>query len=205
MLVSCRLSSAGLGLLSILFPPEDSALLTVAYQTAIRAAWTLSGFPRSARVRRGRGGCLLSPRRRYSRPAGPLWSAPAASQRPALYPTDTSHRREPLMTEHTKIHSRSPVRPLARHPRMERKRLRLPPWASHPAVTHDAREDGDSPTDTGPDHTLIKRASNRHDHSQRATSRRTGHFRLAALSLDPRIASGRLLGCSAVVDAGTRA
>ena len=29
MLVSCRLSSTGLGFLSILFPPEDSASLTV--------------------------------------------------------------------------------------------------------------------------------------------------------------------------------
>lgn len=40
--------------------------------------------------------------------------------------------------------------------RMERERLRLPPWASHPAVTHDARQGGDGPSDTGPDHTLVK-------------------------------------------------
>jgi hypothetical protein len=55
-LVSCRLSPAGIGLLSILFPPEDSALLTVGLPDHVR---TLSGFPCSARVRRGRGGCLL--------------------------------------------------------------------------------------------------------------------------------------------------
>src|SRR3954447_13202083 len=47
--------------------------------------------------------------------------------------------------------------PLARHPRMERERLRLPPQASHSAVTHDARQGGDGPTDTGPDHVLTNR------------------------------------------------
>ena len=30
-------------------------------------------------------------------------------------------------------------------------------WASHPAVTHNARQDGDGPLDTGPDHTFVKR------------------------------------------------
>src|SRR3954454_12526006 len=45
--------------------------------------------------------------------------------------------------------------PLARSPRMERERLRLLPRASHPTVTHDARQGGDDPFDTGPDHTLI--------------------------------------------------
>ena len=35
--------------------------------------------------------------------------------------------------------------------------LRLLPWASHPAVTHNARQGGDSPLDTGPDHILVKR------------------------------------------------
>src|SRR3954454_18332719 len=46
--------------------------------------------------------------------------------------------------------------PLARSPRMERERLRLLPRASHPTVTHDARQGGDDPFDTGPGHTLIK-------------------------------------------------
>jgi hypothetical protein len=62
-----------------------------------------------------------------------------------------------------------PVFPLAHHSRMERERLRLLPWASHPTVTHDARQGGDGPADTGPDHTLINRASNRCNHSLRAT------------------------------------
>src|SRR5215204_5296394 len=31
------------------------------------------------------------------------------------------------------------------------------PWASHPAVTHDARQGGNGPSDTGPDHVLVNR------------------------------------------------
>ena len=58
------------------------------------AARTLSGFPCSARMRCDRVGCLLYPGAAVSsRPAQPLRSAPAASQRPALYPAETSHRR----------------------------------------------------------------------------------------------------------------
>jgi hypothetical protein len=57
-------------------------------------ARTLSGFPCSARMRHGRGGRLLySGTAVSSRPAQPLRSAPAASQRPALYPAEPSHRR----------------------------------------------------------------------------------------------------------------
>ena len=175
MLVSCRLSSTGIGFLSILFPPEDSAFLTVGLPNRHLAARTLSGFPCSTRVRRGRGGCLLySEAAVSSRSAQPRWSAPAASQRPALCPAWTSHRRScSLRSIRRFTHVHPSGLPLARRPRMERERLRLLPWASHPAVTHDARQGGDGPADTGPDHTLIKRASNRCDHSQRATSRRT--------------------------------
>ncbi len=32
------------------------------------------------------------------------------------------------------------------------------PWASHPAVTHNARQGGDGPLDTGPDHILVNRS-----------------------------------------------
>jgi len=65
-----------------------------AYRPATRAARTLSGFPCSARMRCDRVGCLLYPGAAVSsRPAQPLRSAPAASQRPALYPAETSHRR----------------------------------------------------------------------------------------------------------------
>jgi len=46
--------------------------------------------------------------------------------------------------------------PLARSPRMERGPFGFFPGASHPTVTHDARQGGDDPFDTGPSHTLIK-------------------------------------------------
>ena len=94
VLVSCRLSPAGIRFLDILFPPENSALLTVGLPGRHQAARTLSGFPCSARMRCDRVGCLLYPGAAVSsRPAQPLRSAPAASQRPALYPAETSHRR----------------------------------------------------------------------------------------------------------------
>ena len=71
-------------------PPSSRS----AYRPATRAARTLSGFPCSARMRCDRVGCLLYPGAAVSsRPAQPLRSAPAASQRPALYPAETSHRR----------------------------------------------------------------------------------------------------------------
>ena len=50
--------------------------------------------PCSARMSCDRVGCLLYPGAAVpSRPAQPLRSAPAASQRPALYPAEASHRR----------------------------------------------------------------------------------------------------------------
>ncbi len=62
---------------------------------------------------------------------------------------------ELLITEHAKIHSRSPVRPFPRPSSPGGTgTLRLLPRASHPAVTHDARQGGNSPMDTGPDHYL---------------------------------------------------
>jgi hypothetical protein len=65
-----------------------------AYRPATSTARTLSGFPCSARMSCDRVGCLLYPGAAVSsRPAQPLRSAPAASQRPALYPAETSHRR----------------------------------------------------------------------------------------------------------------
>ena len=51
--------------------------------------------------------------------------------------------------------------------------LRLSPWASHPVVTHSARQSGDGPLDTGSSHILNKRPPIERDHSPRATSRRT--------------------------------
>ncbi|MGI8311113.1 tetratricopeptide repeat protein [Saccharopolyspora hattusasensis] len=62
---------------------------------------------------------------------------------------------------------------LARCRWVEQQQLRLLPWASHPAVTHDACQGGDDPADTGPDHVFTRGTSKQRDHSHRATSRRT--------------------------------
>ena len=81
---------------------------------------------------------------------------------------------ELLITRHTKIHLRSPVRSSPRPSSPGRTgTLRLSPWASHPVVTHSARQSGDGPLDTGPSHILNKRPPIERDHSPRATSRRT--------------------------------
>jgi len=147
------------------------------------ATRTLSGFPCSTRVRRGRGGCLLySGAAVFSRPAQPLWSAPVASQRPALNPAGTSHRAELLITEHTKIHIRSPVRPFPRPPLPDGTRAASAFTLGFAPRGHPRRTPGqERPVNTGPDHTLINRTSNRHDHSQRATSRRTAAPSFTAL------------------------
>src|SRR5215212_10993121 len=87
VVVSCRLSPTGLRFLGILFPPGGFRhSLRLAYRVA-EAGRTLSGFPRSERVRNDRGGCLLySGAAVSSRPSRSLRPAPAASQRPALFP-----------------------------------------------------------------------------------------------------------------------
>jgi hypothetical protein len=75
----------------------------------------------------------------------PRWTIPSA---------------ELLITEHTKIHSRSPVRSSPRpQPPDGTGAASALPRASHPAVTRDARQGGDGPSDTGPDHTLIDQPS----------------------------------------------
>lgn len=148
MLVSCRLSPAGLRFLDILFPPETSALLTVGLPGRLQpAARTLSGFPCSTRMRCDRVGCLFYPG------AGGVLPTSAASLIGACRFATASpllHWNLPpaelLITGHTKIHSRSPVRSSPRpSPPGGTGTLRLYPWASHPVVTHDARQGGDGP------------------------------------------------------------
>ena len=57
--VSCRLSPTVIRFLGILFPPGGFRhSLRLAYRDG-KPTRTLSGFPRSARVRHDRGGCLL--------------------------------------------------------------------------------------------------------------------------------------------------
>ena len=60
--LSCCLSAAGIRFLGVLFPPGDWAPLTVGLPAAPRRRRrTLTGFPRSARMRYGRAGCPLYP------------------------------------------------------------------------------------------------------------------------------------------------
>jgi hypothetical protein len=60
--LSCCLSAAGIGFLGVLFPPGNPAFLTVGLPAAPRRRRrTLTGFPRSARMRCGRAGCPLYP------------------------------------------------------------------------------------------------------------------------------------------------
>lgn len=162
VLVSCRLSSTGIGLLGILFPPEDSALLAVGLPTrhedgsdpvgvsVFRTRETRPGWVPS--LLRGGGvlpisaASLIGACRFAAASPIPRWNIPSA---------------ELLITEHAKIHSRSPVRPSPRPPPPDGTGTASAfPWASHPAVTHGARQGGDGPSDTGPDHTLIDQPPN---------------------------------------------
>jgi hypothetical protein len=60
--LSCCLSAAGICFLGVLFPPGSWALLTVGLPPhPERGPWTLTGFPRSTRVRYSRVGCPLYP------------------------------------------------------------------------------------------------------------------------------------------------
>ena len=56
------LSATGIRFLGVLFPPGNPAFLTVGLPAAPRRRYqTLTGFPRSARMRCGRAGCPLYP------------------------------------------------------------------------------------------------------------------------------------------------
>jgi hypothetical protein len=60
--LSCCLSAAGIGFLGVLFPPGNPAFLTVGLPATPRQrSRTMTGFPRSARMRYGRAGCPLYP------------------------------------------------------------------------------------------------------------------------------------------------
>ncbi|ASL07636.1 hypothetical protein MYCOZU1_00967 [Mycobacterium intracellulare subsp. chimaera] len=116
------LSAIGIRFLSILFPPRDSAPLTIGLP-ARRPDPT--GFPRSAHTRYGRGGRPLYPETSGVRTTG-LWPPVAACrhcQRPGpitrvLNPSSRASNNEAS----SRVHSHSPVRPsLARSfPQTER-------------------------------------------------------------------------------------
>ena len=80
--VSCCLSATGIGFLGHPDPPRNSASLTVGLPAT---GWTTTGFPRSARMRPDRGGCLLYPGAVV--PTWPERNVPASTRRfPAASP-----------------------------------------------------------------------------------------------------------------------
>ena len=120
--VSCCLSAAGLRFLGILFPPRNSALLTVGLPAL--AHRTLTGFPCSARVRCGWGRASSIPRGQRC-PHGRVCSTTAACRITAarpLSPRCCIPAREVMLTRH---HQEFPVSrpvpslPLARDPQPE--------------------------------------------------------------------------------------
>ena len=155
-------------------PAGNSALLTVGLPGN---TWTLTGFPRSARTRFGRGGCPLYPGTVVlSRLDALHQPAPAAfssgqSCTPLNHPTWpgialTRHHRG--FTCFTRPAFPSPVVPgWSEDPWAS-------PWASDPAVTHDARQDGDEPRALARTYTFgISRPPIRCVHLRCATSCRT--------------------------------
>jgi hypothetical protein len=121
--VSCCLSAAGLRFLGILFPPRNSALLTVGLPAL--AHRTLTGFPCSARVRCGWGRASSIPRERRC-PHGRVCSTTAACRITAarpLSPRCCIPAREVMLTRHHQgfpVSRPAPSLPLACHPQPER-------------------------------------------------------------------------------------
>jgi hypothetical protein len=112
----------------ILFPLRNSALLTVGVPGS--NAWTSTGLPRSAGMRRDRGGPLLYPGAAVSsRPAGLNRSAPAAFQRPALHPRCNHPPAREAVTRHQRRFTRlaRPIFPLPVPPGRNGKPSAFPP------------------------------------------------------------------------------
>jgi len=162
---------------TILFPLGSWAFLTVGLPDA-HSAGTPAGVATFHTCETRPGWTPSSSRDGGALPLGarPL-TAPATSQRPVLYPATASH---PARLAVTRLHRGfTHVRPsgllLVCGARMEREPLDLPPDASHPAVTRDARQGRSQALSTGLElHLRHRRTSNRCVHSQRATSCRTG-------------------------------
>src|SRR6266511_4062562 len=121
---SCCLSATGVRFLGVLFPPRNSASLTVGLPPTSNVM-DLTGSPRSTRMRHDRVGCQLYPGSggvpttvEPSSVAARRFSTARSSSSPPPRPDPGSCRNEasPL------VHARSPLR------------------ASHPAITSRARQ-----------------------------------------------------------------
>ena len=128
--VSCRLSAAGIRFLGILFPPGNSALLTVGLPPPFTAWRTLTGFPCSARMRHGWGWVPPVPRGRRC-PHGRdtiLGRRPPPSNGRSLSPRPATVPGCAINEASARVHWHSPLPslPLACGPRTEREPLGFP-------------------------------------------------------------------------------
>jgi hypothetical protein len=176
VLVSCRLSSTGVGFLSILFPPEDSASLTVGLPDRHPGGPDSVGVSvfRTRETRPG-WGAFFTPRRRCP-----------PDQR------SLSGRRLPLPNGQPYTPLEHPIGGAADNGAYEDSLAFTRPAFPSPATPgwndsgfgfHPGLRTPRSPTTHARAGTVLRtldritpsssRASNRHDHSQRATSRRT--------------------------------
>jgi hypothetical protein len=108
--VSCCLSATGVRFLGVLFPLGISLPHGRPTGLSLRGDdRTISGFPRSTRMRDDRVGCPYYPGTAVlSRPTLNHRPSPAASQRPVLHPGAASHLPGLNVTGHEGIHSHSP-------------------------------------------------------------------------------------------------
>lgn len=115
LLVSCRLSPAGVGFLDILFPPETSALLTVGLPETSKTSPDSVGVT-VFRTHETRPGWVPSctPGRRCPPDQRSLSDRRLPLHTASPIPRSNIPSAELLITEHTKIHLRSPVRPSPR-------------------------------------------------------------------------------------------
>ena len=145
--VSCRLSATGICFLGILFPPKGVGL-PYGRLTPPNSGGDPAGFPRSTRTRIDRGGCPLYPGTVVlSRLDALHQPAPAAfSSGQSCTPLKPSHLTGVALTRHQRGFTcfTRPVFPSPVAPGRDGDPW-ASPWASDPAVTHDARQDRDEP------------------------------------------------------------
>ena len=192
---SCCLSAAGIRFLGVLFPPRDSASLTVGLPPHPPGVVDLTGFPRSTRARYGRVGCHLYPGGdgvhttvEASSVAVCRFSTACPSSSPPPRPDPGSCRNEAS----TMVHSIHPFGlPLTCSTQSERAPLGFPPgftpghyWPRTPGRGPVTNTDQES----RPRHQA--RTSNRRTHSQRATSRRNAQRQKSAFDREFSVAIG---------------
>ena len=179
LLLSCCLSATGIRFLGVLFPPRDSASLTVGLPPPT-PAMDLTGFPRSTRMRHGRVGRHLYPGSDGVHATVAECSV-AACRFSTARPSSSWHHaptQEVAVTRHQRwfTHVRPFGLPLACGPPVGAGHPWAFPRASHPAITGHARRGRDRSW------TLTEVTSST---SRRTSNQRTTH------NVRPRVATQR--------------